>query len=901
MSIDDGNSVDLSPLQDGVNDADANPTNELQTISKTGNTVTLSNGGGSFTDETNDADADPQNELQTISLNGTLVTLSNGGGSFNLPAGTTDTDDQHLTLSGTTLSIDDGNSVDLSPLQDGVNDADADPANELQTIHKSGDFIVLTNGGQVEDAVDDADADPMNEIQNLSLNGNSLEISGGNTVDLTSIASSPVWDTNGTGINYNTGKVGIGTNSPTSALHIEGDVSNEILVKSNGTGNSYLTLKTDESNLSYLQFTQADATNPVTFNDGTPVAGMGIINTGVSSEGMILATNSFKPIKFLTGATARMILDQDGNLGIGTNSPAELLHIKGTDFPKAIVEATGDDNTPFMTLKTDDGLYSEFGLELGDTSTVATYNDGTPLAGTASLLAGVDTRRLVLNASNGPIHFMSGYETKMFLNNLGQLGLGTTSPEREFHLKGGPARVMLDAFGNNNEAGVRLRRNFDILGYNYFNFELHPDQTVISFADGTSWSNAAILDAGLNTNRLAINSEGGPLQLLTSGHTRMYFDNNGKAGIGTMSPQSTLHLQGGTVEESLLRLEGPSPWMGFYDNGNLKGYVWYSNVDNRIALANKEQGDITFDIDYSTRMTLNSDGNLGIGTTSPDTKLHVAGDIKIDDSTPGLQFFDGNDWHGYMYSDLTDMIIGNIHDSDILFQTNALTRGRLGKEGLELHNLSYRLDLKNTNSTGPIIRATYTDSPTNMRVATTGLAISPMGTVDAGNYPLRVVESGVYGFNLFNGSSESDWELYVTTGGNLSLYADDSYRGAFDGTSGDYTSVSDKRLKTNIRGLESALEKVLQLEPSRYEYIANNPTQKQSIGFIAQDVQKLFPELVLESNNERSEGILSLNYAGFSVLAIKAIQEQQEIIENQQQEIDDLKARLDKIEALLNK
>ncbi|KAA3635726.1 MAG: hypothetical protein DWQ02_09390, partial [Bacteroidetes bacterium] len=100
LSIDDGNSVDLSPLQDGVNDADADPMNELQTIFKTGNTVSLSNGGGSFTDETNDADADPQNEIQTLSLNGTQISLSNGGGSINLPTGTTDTDDQHLTLNG---------------------------------------------------------------------------------------------------------------------------------------------------------------------------------------------------------------------------------------------------------------------------------------------------------------------------------------------------------------------------------------------------------------------------------------------------------------------------------------------------------------------------------------------------------------------------------------------------------------------------------------------------------------------------------------------------------------------------------------------------------------------------------------------------------------------------------
>jgi len=55
---------------DLVDDADADAANELQTISKNGNTVTLSNNGGSFTDAVDDADADASNELQTISKDG---------------------------------------------------------------------------------------------------------------------------------------------------------------------------------------------------------------------------------------------------------------------------------------------------------------------------------------------------------------------------------------------------------------------------------------------------------------------------------------------------------------------------------------------------------------------------------------------------------------------------------------------------------------------------------------------------------------------------------------------------------------------------------------------------------------------------------------------------------------
>ena len=170
LSIDNGNSVDLASLPDAVNDADADPTNEIQLLSKAGSTVSLSNGGGSFVDEVNDADNDPNNEIQTIAINGNEITLSNGGGNINLPPPTIDTDDQTLSLNGTTLSIESGNTVNLSSLQDGVTDADADPSNELQA---------------------------------LSLTNNELSISGGNAVDLTSIASP--WIPTGDGISYVTG------------------------------------------------------------------------------------------------------------------------------------------------------------------------------------------------------------------------------------------------------------------------------------------------------------------------------------------------------------------------------------------------------------------------------------------------------------------------------------------------------------------------------------------------------------------------------------------------------------------------------------------------------------------------------------------------------------------------
>lgn len=70
----------------GTGDTDNNPSNELQQLTKTGNVISLSQGGGSVTDEVNDADANPTNELQTLSISGTQLSISNGN-SINLPVG----------------------------------------------------------------------------------------------------------------------------------------------------------------------------------------------------------------------------------------------------------------------------------------------------------------------------------------------------------------------------------------------------------------------------------------------------------------------------------------------------------------------------------------------------------------------------------------------------------------------------------------------------------------------------------------------------------------------------------------------------------------------------------------------------------------------------------------------
>jgi hypothetical protein len=179
------NGVRSNPItlpQSLIEEVDGSISNELQTISQAGNTITLSNGGGSFVLPTF-ADTDGQGlslagnvlsisngnsvtlPTQTLTQAGNTVSLSNGGGSFVLPT-FADTDGQGLSLAGNVLSISNGNSVTLPTY--------------TQTLTQAGNTVSLSNGGGSFTLPSFTDTDG----QGLSLAGNVLSISNGNSVTL---------------------------------------------------------------------------------------------------------------------------------------------------------------------------------------------------------------------------------------------------------------------------------------------------------------------------------------------------------------------------------------------------------------------------------------------------------------------------------------------------------------------------------------------------------------------------------------------------------------------------------------------------------------------------------------------------------------------------------------------
>ena len=111
---------------------------------------------------------------------------------------------------------------------------------------------------------------------------------------------------------------------------------------------------------------------------------------------------------------------------------------------------------------------------------------------------------------------------------------------------------------------------------------------------------------------------------------------------------------------------------------------------------------------------------------------------------------------------------------------------------------------------------------------------------------------------------------------------------------GNLNINSDARLKANIISLGSTLAKLLQIDGKTYT-MKKDESEKQKIGLLAQDLEKVFPELVSES-----KGIKSVNYQGLVPVLINAIKDQDVLMKEQEKILSEQKSELDKLKALVH-
>jgi hypothetical protein len=278
----------------------------------------------------------------------------------------------------------------------------------------------------------------------------------------------------------------------------------------------------------------------------------------------------------------------------------------------------------------------------------------------------------------------------------------------------------------------------------------------------------------------------------------------------------------------------------------------------------------------STRLVLNNAGNLGIGTTAPSTRFHV-------------NRGDGNFQLG-------------------LFSNSATTGDRTALIDIRSgNNVTWRYGVGGTgNGMGIVDGQFYIE---RLGLGTPAFSINQAGkvginTASVPNYMLKIQQSGSFGYNI-ESTLGDDWEHWVAANGNLMLYANGGARGVFNVATGAYSATSDARLKTDIQPMSSMLTKISALKPTTYHFKTDGPANAKTdvpleYGFLAQDVEKVFPSLVTHQvDQERGLDTYLLNYSGFGAIAIKGIQELQQTIQDQRQEITSLEERLATMETAL--
>ena len=249
---------------------------------------------------------------------------------------------------------------------------------------------------------------------------------------------------------------------------------------------------------------------------------------------------------------------------------------------------------------------------------------------------------------------------------------------------------------------------------------------------------------------------------------------DGKIGIGKSNPQVPLDVEGKIRSND----SNSGDYLEIFCDGSVSGDSYIENTNNNIQI--KSAFATSFSTSGSVAMFIKDNQNVGIGTTGPSTKLHVAG-------TTLLRTSNG----------VADLYLGN-------------------------------------NATGNFARFHTNNSNTYF-------------DMNCGVVYWRQGSGTRFQHNMTSGT--------FTASGDLVAYG----------------SPSDVRLKENVKPIESALDKVSKLQGVTFDWKKSDSILdiKEDIGFIAQDVQKVVPELV----RENEDGMLSMRHQGIAPILLEAIKE----------------------------
>ena len=246
-----------------------------------------------------------------------------------------------------------------------------------------------------------------------------------------------------------------------------------------------------------------------------------------------------------------------------------------------------------------------------------------------------------------------------------------------------------------------------------------------------------------------------------------------------------------------------------------------------------------------------NDGNVGIGDNDPNYKLSIKGGDDNNGTTASL----------YIESQGNQRMLLDGNEIDAM------------KDGLIINN----------NSRGPIYVAEHDN-----RLAV-GRFLAYGTNTDAGKpqfqLHLRHPNTGLFnGLGIQNdGDQDNDWNLHVSSTDQALVFVNKGNWKRRFLPDGSIVANSDRRLKQHIVRPVNILSQILSLQPSIYEMI-DRPGEKQW-GFIAQEVEEIFPEFV---KYVQQEDAYMMDYEKFGVLAIQAVKEQQQQMNKRDAKIEEL-------------
>ena len=138
------------------------------------------------------------------------------------------------------------------------------------------------------------------------------------------------------------------------------------------------------------------------------------------------------------------------------------------------------------------------------------------------------------------------------------------------------------------------------------------------------------------------------------------------------------------------------------------------------------------------------------------------------------------------------------------------------------------------------------------------------------------------------------WALYLNWFGGTAVNVGNGASGFGTINAAAFTNASDRSYKKDIKILENPLTRLLSLEWVSFKWKNNG---RPDIGFIAQDIEKIIPEIV----STNSDGKKSVEYGNISALIVEAVKEQQKIIDAQNEKIDELQKEILNIKISLKK